>query len=322
MPADGAHGVGPGTPVEVVYSRPPGPLPAPTILPATPGSWSWAAPGRRVFKPAGYWMPGTVYTVSVPLPGGTPAADPVIRFRTALPPTMLLQQYLAMLGYLPLRFVPSGDLPNRRAVLQVEPASPDLVGQTSLDGTFSWAYPGVPGTLSSLWHPGQPNMLTNGAILQFEQAEGLATDGDAGPLMWEALLRAVAARRADPAPYNYVVISESLPETLTVWQDGKDVYSTPVNTGAPGSATPQGTWPVVFKQDPNLMKGCEPDGSCYQVWVRYASYFLPSVGDAIHAYPRYSYGYPQSNGCVEVEPSQGQVVYGYDPVGTLVTVTS
>jgi hypothetical protein len=71
-----------------------------------------------------------------------------------------------------------------------------------------------------------------------------------------------------------------------------------------------------------LMKGCDPNGSCYSVWVAYASYFLPSVGDAIHAYPRPGYGYPQSNGCVEVPPWQGAVVYGYDSVGTLVTVTS
>jgi hypothetical protein len=65
------------------------------------------------------------------------------------------------------------------------------------------------------------------------------------------------------------------------------------------------------------------EGPCpNSVWVNYASYFLPSVGDAIHAYPRPGYGYPQSNGCVEVPPSQGAVVYRYDPVGTLVTVTS
>jgi hypothetical protein len=126
----------------------------------------------------------------------------------------------------------------------------------------------------------------------------------------------------DAGPYNYLIVSESLPETLYVWQDGKFAYSTLTNTGVPGAATPQGTWPVAYKQNPNLMKGCDVNGFCYSVWVAYASYFLPSVGDAVHGYPRYSYGYPQSNGCVEVAPSQGAMVYRYDPVGTLVTVSS
>ena len=124
----------------------------------------------------------------------------------------------------------------------------------------------------------------------------------------------------DTKPYDYV--SESVPETLSVWQDGKLVFKTFTNTGVPGAAAPQGTWPVAYKQNPNLMKGCDPNRSCYAVWVAYASYFLPSLGDAIHAYPRAGYGYPQSNGCVEVPLWQGAIVYGYDPVGTLVTVTS
>ena len=49
---------------------------------------------------------------------------------------------------------------------------------------------------------------------------------------------------------------------------------------------------------------------------------VPGVGDAIHAYPRPGYGYAQSNGCAEVPPWQGATVYGYEPVGTLVTVTT
>jgi L,D-transpeptidase catalytic domain len=158
--------------------------------------------------------------------------------------------------------------------------------------------------------------------MQFEMAEGMVPDGVVGTAVWHGLLDAVAKRQMNASPYNYVVVSESLPETLYVWQDGKFIYNTLTNTGVPGAYTPQGTWPVVYKQNPNLMKGCDVNGYCYSVWVAYASYFLPSVGDAIHAYPRYGYGYPQSNGCVEVEPSQGAVVYGYDPVGTLVTVSS
>lgn len=227
-----------------------------------------------------------------------------------------------MLGYLPLRFTPTGDIPNRKAVLDKEPGQADLVPQTPAAGTFTWAYADIPTQLFEQWHRAQPNVVTTGAVMEFEEANDLGPDGDAGMLVWRALLRDIAKRAMDPLPYNYVLVSEALPETLYVWQNGKFVYNTLVNTGVDGANTPLGTSPVAYKQNPNLMKGCDVDGYCYSVWVNYASYFLPDIGDAIHAYPRASYGYPQSNGCVEVSESQGAIVYGYDPVGTLVTVTS
>jgi peptidoglycan hydrolase-like protein with peptidoglycan-binding domain len=308
----------------VTYDRAPSlGVPRPTISPNAPGHWARGAADQLVFEPTGYWEPGTTYRVLVPAPGGTlPAADAVVTFTTALPSVLTLQQYLAMLGYLPLRFTPTGDIPNRKAVLQREPTSPNVVPQVPAAGVFTWAYPDIPGSLWAQWHRSHPNVVSTGAVIQFELAQGLDPDGVAGPLVWRALLQAVAKRQMDAGPYNYLIVSESLPETLYVWQDGKFAYSTLTNTGVPGAATPQGTWPVAYKQNPNLMKGCDVNGFCYSVWVAYASYFLPSVGDAVHGYPRYSYGYPQSNGCVEVAPSQGAMVYRYDPVGTLVTVSS
>lgn len=344
-PASRSKGVGPSTPVTLTYNRAlPHGAAYPAITPSTPGHWVRLAPDGLVFRPMGYWAPGTTYRVTIRVPGppithtlvsvpghmtarvayepGKPTVVTLTEFTTKLPSVLALQQYLAMLGYLPLRFTPTGDVPNRRAALAREPASPNLVPQVPAAGVFSWAYADIPGPLYEQWHRGKPNVVTTGAVMQFEIANDLAPDGDAGPLVWGALLQAVAKRQLNTNPYDYVIVSESLPETLYVWQDGEFVYNTLTNTGVPGAATPQGTWPVVYKQNPNLMKGCDVDGYCYAVWVAYASYFLPSVGDAIHAYPRYSYGYPQSNGCVEVAPSQGAIVYGYDPVGTLVTVTS
>lgn len=319
-PKKSERNVGPSTPVVITYNRPPGSTVSfPTISPTTEGRWLRSGPTELMFKPAGYWQPATTYRVSVPAPGTKSATA---KFTTRLPSTLVLQQYLAMLGYLPLRFTPSGDVPNRQAVLEREPTRPNLLPQVESAGVFTWAYPQVPTSLWAQWHRGRPNVVTTAAVMQFEIAAGLAPDGDAGPLVWHALLRAIAERQMDTSPYNYVIVSESLPETLAVWQDGRFVFKTFTNTGVPGAATPQGTWPVAYKQNPNLMKGCDANGPCYSVWVAYASYFLPSVGDAIHAYPRTGYGYPQSNGCVEVPPWQGATVYGYDPVGTLVTVTS
>ena len=193
-----------------------------------------------MFKPAGYWQPATTYRVSVPAPGTKPSTA---KFTTLLPSTLVLQQYLAMLGYLPLRFTPSGDVPNRKAVLKREPTSPNLVPQVESAGVFTWAYPQVPTSLWAQWHRGRPNVVTSAAVMQFEISEGLAPDGDAGPFVWHALLRAIAERQMDTAPYNYVIVSESLPETLSVWQDGRFVFKTLTNTGVPARPPPRAHGP-------------------------------------------------------------------------------
>jgi peptidoglycan hydrolase-like protein with peptidoglycan-binding domain len=321
-PRNSSQGVASRAPLTLTFNRTLGPtVPLPTISPGMPGIWDETG-DQLVFRPTGYWEFGTTYRVSVPGEGSSGTGRTVFKFTTGLPSVLLLQQYLAMLGYLPLRFTPTGDVPNRKIALAQLPANAKLLPLLPMAGTFAWAYPDVPSSLSQQWVRGQPNVVTMGAIMQFESAAGLVPDGVAGTEVWHELLSAVAKRQMNSSPYDYVIVSESLPETLYVWQDGKFIYNTLTNTGVPGAYTPEGTWPVVYKQNPNLMKGCDVDGYCYSVWVAYASYFLPSVGDAIHAYPRYGYGYPQSNGCVEVEPSQGPIVYAYDPVGTLVTVSS
>ena len=43
-------------------------------------------------------------------------------------------------------------------------------------------------------------------------------------------------------------------------------------------------------------------------------------GDAIHAFPRASFGTPQSLGCVELPLPAAAKVWPYTPIGTLVTV--
>ena len=69
------------------------------------------------------------------------------------------------------------------------------------------------------------------------------------------------------------------------------------------------------------MIGTNVDGSKYDdPDIRWVSYF--HGGDALHAYPRASYGFPQSNGCVEMNTSDAGSVYPYTPVGTLVQVNS
>jgi lipoprotein-anchoring transpeptidase ErfK/SrfK len=156
--------------------------------------------------------------------------------------------------------------------------------------------------------------------MTFEDQENLNVDGLMGPQVWQALSAAVAARKVDPAPYDYLMVSELEPEQLVVWRNGKDIYETPANTGVEGANTPVGTWPVYERFQTTTMVGTDVDGTKYDVpdvpWVAYFN-----GGDAVHGYWRYSYGYPQSNGCVELPVSNAQLVWAMDPLGTLVNVT-
>jgi lipoprotein-anchoring transpeptidase ErfK/SrfK len=116
-----------------------------------------------------------------------------------------------------------------------------------------------------------------------------------------------------------VYVSESLPETATVYSDGAEVYSTLANTGVASASTALGTFPVYERFKVTTMSGTNPDGSKYvDPGIPWVSYF--NGGDALHGYVRGSYGFPQSDGCVEMPPAHAEVVFPYTLIGTLVTV--
>jgi len=69
------------------------------------------------------------------------------------------------------------------------------------------------------------------------------------------------------------------------------------------------------------MTGTNPNGTHYSdPGVPDVAYFNGS--DAVHGFPRASYGFPQSDGCVELPIVNAAVVFATDPYGTLVTVTT
>jgi peptidoglycan hydrolase-like protein with peptidoglycan-binding domain len=162
--------------------------------------------------------------------------------------------------------------------------------------------------------------MTRGAIMAFESVHGLATDGIAGPQVWSDLLSDVQDGQSDPDGYAWVSVSETLPETLVLWQNGTDVLTTRVNTGVRGATTPQGTWPVYARYRSETMTGTNPNGTHYSdPGVPDINYFLG--GDAVHGFVRGSYGYPQSNGCVEVPLTQAADIFPLLYIGALVTVS-
>ena len=156
--------------------------------------------------------------------------------------------------------------------------------------------------------------------MSFEDEHGMEADGVAGPEVWRRLMAgAIAGKRRAEGGYSYVYVSEGIPETVTLWHDGKQVLSGPANTGIPGAETELGTFPVFEHLEETTMSGENPDGSHYEdpgiMWV---SYF--NGGDALHAFDRASFGTPQSLGCVEMPLEEAAEVWPYTPIGTLVTV--
>jgi peptidoglycan hydrolase-like protein with peptidoglycan-binding domain len=290
--------------------------PAPTLSPAVAGSWQEATPTTYTFVATGPLVPSTTETVTIPGgPTGITGADgkslpasTTVRFTVAAGSTLRLQQLLAQLGYLPVSFTPAGPL-----------TAPQEVAEPQ-QGTFAWRFT-EPAALTAQWTVGSANQITKGAVMTFESQHNLTTDGVAGPAVWTQLLAAAEAGAMDPAPYNYVYVSQNLPETATVYSNGTEVYSTLANTGVAGATTAPGTYPVYLRYKVTTMRGTNPDGSKYvDPGIPWVSYF--NGGDALHGFVRASYGFPQSDGCVEMPPSHAEAVFPYTPIGTLVTVAA
>ena len=306
----------------------------PRMTPTVAGSWSWRSTRTVVFHPKGRFAPGVTYLVTIPeATRGSVASSPSLslstsanatpvtttQFSVALPSITRLQQLLAELDYLPVTFTPSTS--STASALGDEPASTSQIPLSAQNGIFAWRFSNTPSTLQALFRPGYWSVLDQAAVMSFEAAHGLSVDGVPSAPVWSALLSAIAHRQVNPRPYNYVVASESPPERLVVWSGGSIVYSTPANTGVAGAATPQGTWPVRLRFASQTMAGTNPNGAHYvDPGIRYIAYFYGS--DAVHGFPRASYGFPQSAGCVEIPLAAAKIVYGLDPLGTLVTVTA
>jgi peptidoglycan hydrolase-like protein with peptidoglycan-binding domain len=325
-PSAHSRGVNGAGAIRVVFSEPlAADSPVPSLSPAIPGGWQRVSPTTVQFVPEQGFTENTRVKVSVPAgssgvrstAGGVLATHVVSRFWTGAYSTMRLEQLLAQLGYLPLSWSPVAGSPPVSATAANAQLS---AAYDPPPGAFTWTSSGWPDALQSMWQPGQTGSILNGAVMAFENNQGLDMDGVAGPQVWTALLNAVARGQNNPNGYTYAFVSEGRPETLTIWHDGREVEHTLANTGIPGRATALGTYPVYLKYQHQIMKGTNPDGKKYADPVSWVSYFNGS--DAVHYYPRGSYGFPQSLGCVELPYAQAEQSYPFLTYGSLVTVAN
>ena len=320
-PAAGVH-IAPNARLSLTFSRPVSAVLGrlrPTLVPATPGQWRVADSHTITFEPSGFGY-GFGSTVHVRLPAPAHLAGrrtPVrtISWTVASGSTLRLQQLLAGLGYLPVTWTERTDPPASDVVYQL------AASVYPPAGTFSWRYPGTPAALEALWQPGRWNVITQAAVMAFEDDHDLPVDGSASPALWHALLTAALTGEAPKTGYTYVYVHATIPESLNLWHDGRVIFTSPGNTGIPAAPTAYGTYPVFEHIPVGTMSGTNPDGSHYvDPGVLWISYF--HGGDAIHAFPRASYGTPQSLGCVELPYDAAAKVWPYTPIGTLVTVES
>jgi len=307
-PAPGAQGVSGTAPIRLTLAAPAPHAPLPRLSPDIPGSWLRHG-ASLTFTPAAAFGPRTRVTVTVPRPDGAWTAS----FTTAPYSLLRLQQLLAQLGYLPLSWVAElgetvtpGDAAAQLAAAYTPPA-----------GAFSWSR-GYPSSLAGLWRPGQANLITTGAIMAFQSQHGMAPDGVASPALWTAVLRAAGQQSVNPDGYTYAIASKAIPETLTIWHDGRMVFRSYANTGIGVAPTTDGTYPVYLRYRFQIMQGFNPDGSHYADPVEFVAYF--HGGQAVHYFPRYAYGWPQSLGCVELPFSAAARAWPYLSYGSLVTV--
>jgi peptidoglycan hydrolase-like protein with peptidoglycan-binding domain len=313
------------TPITLSFSKPISKVLGshmPTVSPAGTGTWHTITSHEIRYVPNGYGY-GLAQTVKIALPAGVrltgaaqdgSATDGV--WHVPGGSTTRLNQLLAELGYLPMHVSYSGAAPANTVAAQ------ETAAETPPQANLTWAYGGVPSGLQSQWGgPGSAGELTKGAIMAFENSQGMQPDGVAGPAVWKALIKAEIAGQRNTFGYTFVSVSEGSPESLFVWHNGKTVISNvAVNTGVPGAATATGTFAVFWHTPVTQMIGTDVDGTHYDVTVHWVSYF--NGGDALHYYPRGGYGYPQSNGYVEMDLADAENVYQYTPVGTIVQVNA
>ncbi|HEY2632585.1 MAG TPA: L,D-transpeptidase [Solirubrobacteraceae bacterium] len=290
--------------------------PAPALSPHVAGTWKVSGT-YEVFTPSSTLQPCSSYTLTVWAGTDATGDRPLgtarrARLSVVCPGTLALQQALSRLGYLPYTLHSS-----HKANSGTGSESRTLAAHYAFNpprGPLVANIPHAPG----LWYE-HLDPTTRGALIVFQVTRHLPPDGVAERSTWASLLATLSHGSRDPHPYTFVTVSERIPETLEVHEGSRVVLTTPANTGVAGATTQQGTFPIYARYVSTTMTGTNPDGSKYSdPGVPWVNYF--NGGDAVHGFPRPSYGTPQSNGCVELPIETAQRVFQKLSLGDLVIV--
>jgi peptidoglycan hydrolase-like protein with peptidoglycan-binding domain len=306
-------------PLRVRLSGPPvAGSPLPVLRPAIAGKWS-TVEDSEIFTPVSTLEPCSTYELTVWAATTATGDSPLGKRRTitlhvACPSTTALQQALARLDYIGARFRSSfgvhiGSGPESRAEAAHRAFHPP---HGKLDPDPSDAPP---------VQDGEMDAVTRGALTVFQEDHGITPSETPESKTWASLLAALTLGHRNPEPYTWVSVSESIPETLEVHRGDHVTLTTPVNTGVAGAETQTGIFPIYSRLTSTTMTGTNPDGTKYSdPGVPWVNYF--NGGDAVHGFPRASYGFPQSNGCVELPIATAETVFHMLAIGDIVDVKS
>ncbi|HEX7992506.1 MAG TPA: Ig-like domain-containing protein [Streptosporangiaceae bacterium] len=324
-PPPGTSGLSGNSTILVTFSAPvAGSSAYPTFSPHVAGHWQ--PTGRTLmFIPDRPLRASTRYTLRIPAgrsgvvseAGGVLAKPVRVRFSTAGYSELRLAEVLSMLDYLPLTWSPADSGRMYGDPVNIWPNSQQSMAYEPPIGTFIWQR-GYPRQLRRQWTPYKSNPLVEGAIMAFKAQHHMAITPGTSRTFWRKLFVAAHLNQRNAFGYTYAVTRKGSPETLTIWHNGKIVLHSLANTGIPIRPTASGTFPVYLRYRHQIMQGTNPDGSHYADPVSFVAYFNGS--DAVHYFPRGSYGSEQTLGCVELPYTKAARAWPYLTYGSLVTV--
>ena len=288
----------------------------PALHPSVAGTWSVVGDDEK-FTPASTLTPCGSYQLAIAKDTAVGGDKPLGKrlaasFTVACPSVTALQEALARLNYLPYKLEAFSGID-----LNV-PLTTALAAQrayTLPHGYMRAAYRKVPPLRLGTMDP-----TTTGALEIWDQDHDIADGTAPNAELWTKLLAEEAHNVRNPRPYTWVTVTEQTdPEWLEVHENKRIVIKTLANTGVPGATTQTGDFPIYVRYVTTTMTGTNVDGTKYDdpgiPWVNYFN-----GGDAVHGYPRASYGFPQSNGCVELPIPTAERVYYQLAVGDMVDV--
>ena len=163
--------------------------------------------------------------------------------------TLRVQELLARLDYMPVTYTQIGPAPALANLALDQP------------GSFAWRWPDQPSQLTSLWSQGTTNEITKAAIEAFENENNLGVDGEAGPAVWTALINDTINHKTNSVRTSTCWSTRWSPRTSPSTNGVAKYVGIPVNSGAPGADTTDGTYAVFEHVRYSDMKGTNPDGS-------------------------------------------------------------
>ena len=317
--------INPTTPITINFSKPVSKVlgsHTPTLTPATTGSWKRISSHAIEFIPSGYGY-GLDAHVQIAMPngvrllGGTSGTATSGSWTVPSGTVTRAQQILADLGYLPVTFKYCGKGVGTTA------ADQENAAVNTPKGSFSWRYPNTPDQLKEQWQPGGDGVITKGAIMMFE----IRPRHDRRRRARSGRLEG-ADQRERPRPEEQLRlhvrdgprgqlgrVHDALAQRQDDHHDPGQHRSRPEPTRRSGPTRCSSTWRRRRCRAPT-----RTDRRTSIPGILWVSYF--NGGDALHYYARGSYGFPQSNGCVEMPESAAATIWPYTPIGALVDVST